>query len=89
MTNENDINISDGSPIALMGPFCIEADTVLDLDFTATFDNEVTAVMVSLMLNHLVVAQSQVNDQSAPSNLHLRYRGRITDETQAMVVVTT
>ena len=89
MTNENAINIVDGSPTALMGPFCIEADTVLDLDFTATFDNEVTAVMVQLLLDGFVVAMSQVNDKSAPSNLHLRYRGRITDETQAMVIVNT
>ena len=89
MTNENAINIPDGSPTALMGPFCIEADTVLDLDFTATFDNEVTAVMVQLLLDGFVVAMSQVNDKSAPSNLHLRYRGRITDETQAMVIVNT
>ena len=89
MTNDSEITIQAGSVVSLLGPFCIEADTVFDFNLQASFDLEVDSIMVTLLLNENIVAQSQVNDMQAPSSLSLLYRSRITEQTEVMVAVTT
>ena len=72
----------------MVDPFCIEGPTVLEVALIASFTVAVNDVMVSLMVDSTVVAQSQMNDEMSPSNLSLIYRGEVVSEAQIMVVMT-
>lgn len=88
-TNAEEIEIQAGEINQLLGPFCISGPGVFDFNLVATFEDETDQVMVTLLFDGAdIVAQSQVNDATAPSNLALQYRARITDQTEVSIIVT-
>lgn len=87
--NEDPIDIPHGVIVPLLDPFCIEGPSVFEFSIQASFVDEVKSIMVTLMVDNTIVAQSQVNDEQAPSSLSLIYRAKMENEhNQIMLVVT-
>ena len=85
--NEEELQIMSDTGFILVNPFCIEGPGVIDFNLAASFTISVAAVRVDLMVGGLTVATSSIDDDDAPSNLALSYRGKIEEDANAMVVV--
>ena len=85
--NTEAVTIGAATNFTLVDPFCIEGPSVLDFSLSASFDTNIDMIMVDLMVNGVSVAVADINDDSAPSNLSLIYRGSIPEDSQVVLVV--
>ena len=85
--NEEELQIMSDTGFILVNPFCIEGPGVIDFNLAASFTISVAAVRVDLMVGGLTVATSSIDDDDAPSNLALSYRGKIEEDVDVMLVV--
>ena len=75
--------------VDLIDPFCIEGPSVFKFELAVNPSVDVELFVVMLLINDEIVAQAAADDDEAPSNLSLIYRGNIAEDSSVKVIAMT
>ena len=92
--NDTQIDIPANVDFDLVGPFCVAESSVFKFELAVTVSDSRLFNLIgtrgfglALLINESVVAEGALDDRYTPSNLSLRYQGRVEVDSEVRVAI--